>query len=157
MKNYWLFKTEPGTYSIDDLLREKRTHWEGIRNYQARNFIRDDMQIGDEVLIYHSLVKPPAVVGRARIVSGAYPDFTARDKTSPYFNKKSTEDNPIWFMVDIEFTGKFSSPVTLDEIKADSELSKMMVAQRGMRLSIQPVEKKHFDIIMKIGNRTDES
>jgi predicted RNA-binding protein with PUA-like domain len=153
MKKYWLFKTEPGTYSIDDLRADKRAHWEGIRNYQARNFIRDDIKIGDEVLIYHSLVKPPAVVGRARIVTEGYPDFTARDKSSPYFDDKATKDNPRWFMVDVEFTEKFSAPVALDQIKSDPKLSKMMVAQKGMRLSIQPVNKEHFLRITKIGNR----
>jgi len=151
MKRYWLFKTEPETYSIDDLAREKRTHWEGIRNYQARNFIRDDMQVGDDILIYHSVVKPPAVVGIAKIVKAAYPDFTAWDKKSAYYDKRSTEDKPVWFMVDIEFTGKFHRPVTLESIKADPELSEMMVARKGMRLSIQPVEKRHFARIRKEG------
>jgi len=153
MTQFWLFKTEPGTYSIDDLAHDGRSHWEGVRNYQARNFIRDDVRIGDEVLIYHSSVEIPGVVGRAKVIRSAYPDFTARDETSPYFDQRSTEDNPIWFMVDIEFTAKFRSPVTLTEIKADPELSKMMVARKGMRLSIQPVDESHFSQIAKMGNR----
>jgi predicted RNA-binding protein with PUA-like domain len=151
MKNFWLFKTEPGTFSIDDLAREKRSHWEGVRNYQARNFIRDQMHTGDEVLIYHSGLKPPVVAGRALIVRSAYPDFTAWDKNSPYFDKRSTAEKPVWFMVDVEFVEKFPSPVTLDQIKADPELSQMMVARHGMRLSIQPVERKHFERIIALG------
>lgn len=152
MKRFWLFKTEPFTYSIDDLARERQTPWEGIRNYQARNFIRDDIRIGDEVLIYHSGVKTPAVFGRAKIIKGAYPDSTALDRSSPYFDQRSTPDNPVWFMVDVEFTAKFVNPVTLADIKADADLSKMMVAQRGMRLSIQPVDETHFRKILKMGN-----
>jgi predicted RNA-binding protein with PUA-like domain len=151
MKKFWLFKTEPGTFSIDDLAHEKRSHWEGVRNYQARNFIRDQMRAGDEVLIYHSGLKPPVVAGWARIVRPAYPDCTAWDKDSPYFDKKSTADNPVWFMVDVEFVSKFPTPVTLDQIKADPELSQMMVAWRGMRLSIQPVERAHFEKIVALG------
>lgn len=153
MKRFWLFKTEPDTYSIDDLARDGRIHWEGIRNYQARNFLHDDVGVGDEVLIYHSGVPAPAVVGTAKVIRRGYPDSTAWDKSSPYFDERSTPDRPVWFMVDIKFTAKFASPVTLRAVKQASELSDMMVARKGMRLSIQPVDKKHFDKIVKTGNR----
>lgn len=151
MKNYWLMKTEPTTYSIEDLEREGSCHWEGIRNYQARNILRDDFQVGDEVIIYHSATKIPGAAGVARVIKEAYPDFTAWDKTSDYYDKRSTPDNPVWLMVDIEHVGTFSHFVSLSEIKDNPNLDGIMVAKRGIRLSIQPVSKQHFEIILKTG------
>ena len=151
---YWLLKTEPSTYSIDDLAREpdQTTHWDGIRNYQARNFIRDDMREGDRVLIYHSNAKPPAVVGTATIVRAAYPDFTAFDPNSKYFDPKSRQDEPRWFMVDVRLDDIFDMPVSLDDVKKTRSL-KDMVLVNNSRLSVQPVTKKEFDTIVKMGSR----
>jgi predicted RNA-binding protein with PUA-like domain len=151
-KKYWLFKTESKVYSIDDLVNEsdKITHWEGIRNYQARNFIRDDMKNGDMVLFYHSNSDPNAVVGVCEIVKEAYPDFSAFDRKSKYYDPKSKQDEPTWFMVDVKLVEKFDKPVTLREIKENSRLSDMRLVQRGNRLSVFPVEKKEFDEILKM-------
>jgi predicted RNA-binding protein with PUA-like domain len=149
---YWLFKTEESVYSINDLSNEPEqiTHWEGIRNYQARNFIRDDMKIGDRVLFYHSNSDPNAVVGICEIVREAYPDFFAFDKKSKYYDPKSKEDEPTWLMVDVKLVDKFNEPVTLKEIKANPKLSEMRLVQRGNRLSVFPVEKKEFDEILNM-------
>ena len=145
----WLMKTEPNTYSIDDLKADKITHWEGIRNYQARNFMKNDMEIGDSIFIYHSNVTPPGIVGLAEVCSKPYPDFFAWDQSSQYFDSKSTKENPRWFMVDVAFKCKFKSMLSLNQIKQDSNLSSMMVIKKGMRLSIQPISNKEFDYIMK--------
>ena len=151
-KKYWLFKTEPDAFSIDDLANagNQTTHWDGIRNYQARNFIRDDMKKGDMVLFYHSNTDPNAVAGVCEIVKEAYPDFTAFDKKSKYYDPKSKEDEPTWFMVDVKLVEKFNTPVTLKDIKANAKLSTMRLVQRGNRLSVFPVEKKEFDEILKM-------
>lgn len=145
---YWLMKTEPTTYSIDHLIQEDRTQWEGVRNYQARNFMRDEMLIGDQVLFYHSNTKVPGIVGLAEVCSQAYPDFFAWDVSSKYFDPKSTEAEPIWMMVDVKFVRKFDKVFSLEMIKSIPELSTMLVVKRGMRLSIQPVEKDHYDYIL---------
>jgi len=149
---YWLMKTEPDTFSIDDLIKSENqtTHWDGIRNYQARNFMRDDMQIGDMVLIYHSNCKEPAVVGLGEVSSEPYPDFTAFDPGSKYYDPKSSEENPRWVMVDVRFREKFSKPVTLKQIKQDSKFDGMKLVQRGMRLSIQPVEASEYAEIIRL-------
>ena len=149
---YWLMKTEPNVYSIEDLAREGTTHWEGVRNYQARNFMRDKMKIGDDVLFYHSNTTPPGIVGLAKISSGPYPDFTAWDKKSKYYDPKSSEENPRWMMVDVAFSCKFTNSVSLDQLKKDPVLEGILVAKRGMRLSIQPVEEKHYRHILNLGN-----
>lgn len=149
--NYWLMKTEPTTYSIEDLESEGITQWEGVRNYQARNFMKNEMQIDDQVLIYHSNSKPPGVAGLARVCSKAYPDFFALDENSKYFDPKSNEENPIWWMVDVAFLKKFKNYITLDQIKNSPEFETMWVVKKGMRLSIQPVEKSHFEALVNLG------
>ena len=152
---YWLMKTEPSAYSIDDLEREGVTHWEGVRNYQARNFMRDDMRIGDVVLVYHSNINPAGVVGSGRIVREAYPDHFAWNLESKYFDKRSTPAKPLWFMVDVAFAARFSTVVTLQQIKEDPALAGITVAKRGSRLSIQPVQEAHFRHISKLGGLSD--
>ena len=151
-KKYWLMKSEPNTYSITDLSKEKgqTTHWDGVRNYQARNFMRDEMTLGDEVLFYHSNAKPPAVVGTAVIVKESYPDFTAFDKKSKYHDEKSSEENPRWFMVDIKLTEIFAEPISLDELRELKACQEMELLRKGSRLSVQPVRKKEFDAIVKL-------
>lgn len=143
-------KSEPDVYSIDDLARDGSTPWTGVRNYQARNFMRDEMRVGDHVLFYHSNAKPPGVAGLARVVKAAYPDFTARDEKSEYYDPKASDENPIWMMVDVGFVKKFSSIVTLDELKTDPALSDLLVIRRGMRLSVQPVDFAHFERIIEL-------
>jgi predicted RNA-binding protein with PUA-like domain len=146
---YWLMKSEPDEFSIDDLNMQGSEHWDGVRNYQARNFMRDDMKIGDMVLFYHSNTKPPGVVGLARVCREGYPDHTAFDKKDKHYDPKSDPDKPTWIMVDVEFVEKFPGVVSLDDLKADPSLDGMLVTRRGQRLSIQPVEKKHFDTVCK--------
>ena len=148
---YWLMKTEPGTYSIDDLAKEKNktTCWDGVRNYQARNFMRDQMKVGHKVLVYHSNAKPPAVVGVAKVVKEAYVDHTAFDKSDKHFDPKSNKDKPRWFMVDIKLEKKFKRAIPLDEIKTVKTLQDMVLLNNS-RLSVQPVKKKEFDTIVKL-------
>lgn len=147
-KKYWLMKSEPGVFSIDDLMKspDKTTSWDGVRNYQARNFIRDEMKTGDLILFYHS-GKNPSVVGIARVIKEGYPDDTAWDNQSDHFDPKSTPESPIWYRVDIQFNKKFSRPVSLKELRKIKELEDMMLLKKGIRLSVQPVTKKEFDII----------
>ncbi len=148
---YWLFKSEPTVYSIDDLKKDKKTYWDGVRNYQARNFIRDEMKKGDLVLFYHSNAEPNAVVGVCEIVKEAYPDFTAFDPEDKHFDPKSKKENPTWFMVDVKFKKKLKHPVTLKEIKANPKLANMRLVQRGNRLSVMPITKEEFDEIIAMG------
>lgn len=148
---YWLMKSEPQAYSIEDLERDRVTPWDGVRNYQARNLMRDRMKVGDRVLFYHSNAKPPGVVGLARVSRLAYPDFTAWDKEDNHYDPKSTPDNPIWMMVDVEFVEKFPRLVSLSDLKARDDLTGMLVTKRGMRLSVQPVEPEHFEIVCQLG------
>jgi predicted RNA-binding protein with PUA-like domain len=147
--NYWLMKSEPGEFSIADLKNKpgRTEHWDGVRNYQARNFMRDKMQINDRVLFYHSGVKA-SVVGTARIVNAGYPDFTAWDPKSKHFDPKSTPENPIWYMVDICFESQFAEPVPLAKLRTVPGLENMLLLRKGMRLSIQPVTAEAFDIIV---------
>lgn len=147
---YWLFKSSPSSYSLDDLRRDKNTCWEGVRNYQARNLLRDDIKKGDQVLFYHSNADPTGVAGVAKIVKEAYPDSTAWETKSKYFDERSSPEKPSWFMVDVAFVKKFKNVISLDQLKADTRLNGLMVTRRGSRLSIQPVEKKHFNIILKM-------
>ena len=149
MSRCWLMKTEPTTYSIDDLERDGRTHWEGVRNYQARNLMRE-MAVGERVLFYHSNAKPPAVVGEARIAREAYPDHFAQDPASNYFDEKATAADPRWFMVDVEFVRKLPSPVPLDVLKSTKGLEEMVVTKRS-RLSVQPVRPREFEIVIALG------
>lgn len=150
---YWLMKSEPSVYAIDDLMREGQTPWEGVRNYQARNFMRDKMCVGDLALFYHSNTNPPGVVGIGQICKAAYPDPTAWDPKSPYFDPKSTPDTPRWLRVDMAFVEKFPGMVTLPNLKANSKLAGMLVIQRGQRLSIQPVEPEHFLEVCAMGRQ----
>jgi predicted RNA-binding protein with PUA-like domain len=149
---YWLMKTEPTTYSIDDLASEKKqtTCWEGVRNYQARNLLRDEVKKGDRVLFYHSACKEPAVVGTAVVSRAGYPDSFALDQRSKYYDKKSDPDSPTWYMVDIKLAGKFDEPVTLTTLRKQAALKQMVLLQKGSRLSVQPVKKKEFDAIVKM-------
>ena len=153
MPNIWLMKSEPDAFSFEDLKKapRKTEPWDGIRNYQARNFMRDDMRKGDSVLFYHSNCKEPGIVGLAEIASkAAYPDPTQFDRKSKYHDPKSDPDNPRWLLVDVRYKKKLKHPVTLKAIKEHPVLKDMKVAQRGMRLSIQPVEAKHFKAVLKL-------
>jgi len=152
MKQYWLVKSEPSVYSIDDLEREDKTYWDGIRNYQARNLMRDGMKQGDLVLFYHSNADPTGVVGVAAVEKEAYPDFTAWDPSSSYFDKKSTPDQPRWLMVDIAFREKFSRIVSLEEIKQEPALQDMVLVKNS-RLSVQPVKPEEFRLICEMSRR----
>ncbi len=136
-------KSEPNTYSIEHLKRDKSTSWEGVRNYQARNFMKD-MALGDLVLFYHSVTKPVGVFGVAKVSALAHPDVTQFDAKSEYYDPKSTKEKPIWYCVDVSFVEKFKTPVTLEAIKADPKLQGIIVAATGSRLSVQPVSEKHF-------------
>ena len=142
-------KTEPLVYSIDDLKRDKVTSWEGVRNYAARNNMQA-MSVGDQVLIYHSNAAPPGVAGVAKVAKAAYPDHFAWNKKSRYFDEKSPEEKPRWFMVDVKFVKKLAKPVGLDEIKSTAALKEMVLVKQG-RLSVQPVTKKEFDKILNMG------
>lgn len=146
-------KSEPDAYSIDDLATDRTTHWDGVRNYQARNLMRDEMKVGDKVLFYHSAIRPPGVVGLAEVVKEAYPDHTAWDPDSKYFDPKSTPDDPRWFMVDVAFVDKFDRMVTLDEIRQHEELSDMVLVKRS-RLSVQPVTPEEYEIIVALGKNS---
>ena len=148
--NYWLMKSEPDVYSIDDLKRDKVTPWEGVRNYQARNNMRDLIKKGDLVLYYHSRLQPMGIAGIGIVNREAYPDFTAWDKKSNYYDPKTDKNNPRWVMVDVAFKEKFKNLVTLEEVK-EIPVLKSMVLLNNTRLSVQPVDKKHFDIIYKLG------
>ena len=149
-KRYWLMKSEETVYSIHDLEADGTTWWEGVRNYEARNLMRDQMKVGDEVLFYHSNAKPPGVAGLARVVREGYPDRFAFDKKSRYFDAKSDPDNPRWVMVDVEFVESFAGVVSLEEIKATNTLGKMALVNRA-RLSVQPLTKEEYQIIRKMG------
>ena len=150
---YWLMKSEPSDYSFDDLKNEENqtAEWDGVRNYQARNLLRDEIKIGDRVLYYHSNSKPSAVVGTAIVVRDGYPDFTAWDPTAKHPDPKSTKDDPIWFMVDIKAEITFERIVSLKEIKNIPELAQMVLVKNS-RLSVQPVSQEEFDLILVLGN-----
>ena len=151
-KRYWLFKTEPDCFSIDHLKESENgvSSWEGVRNYQARNLLRDEVKKGDGVLFYHSSADPTGVAGLATVVKGAYPDPTARDPESQYFDPKATDDDPRWYMVDVQFEKKFSQVIPLTEMKMTPGLEDMMVTKRGQRLSIQPVKPEEWKIVLKM-------
>lgn len=150
--NYWLFKTEPGCFSFDDLKNrpDMTEAWDGVRNYQARNFLRDTIKTGDQVLFYHSSIPEPAVVGIAEVVREGYPDSTARDPQGVHFDPKSSLENPIWFMVDLRYVEPLKQQVTLEEIKSNQLLSDMPLVKRS-RLSIQPVTPGEWRIILLMG------
>lgn len=142
-RNYWLMKSEPEAYSIDDLKRDQTEPWDGIRNYQARNFMRDEMEVGDGILFYHSNVKPPVIVGTMEVASEPYPDPTQFDPDSKYFDEKSSEEDPTWKLVDVKFVQKFDNPVTRDAIKEEESLQDMVILNR-YRLSITPVTEAEW-------------
>ena len=150
---YWLMKVEPAAYTIDQLARDGKTSWEGVRNYQARNSMRDEMKRGDRVLFYASNADPSGVTGVAEIVREAYPDPFALKKGHTYYDEKSTPDNPIWYSVDLGFVEKLARIVPLDTLKETPGLENMVVTKKGSRLSIQPVTKSEFDIVVKLGKR----
>jgi len=152
-KSYWLFKSEPSEFSLEDLKKNKNqtTFWDGVRNYQARNFLRDEIKKGDGVLFYQSSTDPLAVVGNCEVVREGYPDHTQFDKKNDHFDPKATKESPTWFMVDIKLMKEFKKPVTLVEIKTNPKLKNMKLIQRGQRLSIQPVTKAEWDEILKMG------
>lgn len=149
MSQHWLMKSEPKVYSIDDLEREGKTYWDGIRNYQARNFMRDGMKKGDLVLFYHSSTNPAGVAGIAEVAREAYPDFTAWDPSSDYYDARSTPDRPLWLMVDIQFRKKLPRLVTLNEIRTEPALQDMVLVQNS-RLSVQPVKPEEFERIVEM-------
>ncbi len=153
--NYWLMKSEPTTFSIEDLAGQpdQTTCWEGVRNYQARNMLRDDIQVGDRVLFYHSACKVPAVVGTAVVSKSGYPDPFQFDRKSNYFDAKSDPENPRWYLVDIKLEKKFERPVTLAELRERAGLKGMVLLQKGSRLSVQPVKKKEFETIEKLASK----
>ena len=149
--NYWLFKSEPDCYSIDDLKKDKKTFWDGVRNYQARNFMRDDMRPGDLVFYYHSNCETPGIIGLAEVCSESYPDHTAFDPNDKHFDPKSDPENPRWMMVDIRYRRKLKRVISLAEIKEHAErLEGFALIRRGNRLSVMPVEKEHFDFILSL-------
>ena len=149
---YWLFKSEPDAFSIDDLrgMPGKKDHWDGIRNYQARNMMRDDMKKGDLGFFYHSSCAVPGIVGIVEIVKEAYDDHTALDKKSRYFDPKATPENPRWCMVDVKFKKKFKSVLTLEALKKQKKLASMTLLKKGNRLSIMPVDAKHWNTILSL-------
>ena len=148
-KKYWLFKSEPTCYSMDDLKAKPNStdHWDGVRNYQARNMLRDDIKKGDELFFYHSNAKPMGIAGICTVVKSGYPDHTAMDPNSEHPDPKHTKDNPLWYMVDVKFKKKFKEIITLKELKEIPGLKDMVLTQRGSRLSIQPVTAKEWKII----------
>lgn len=152
-KRYWLMKCEPEAYTIEDLERDGTTSWEGVRNFQARNFLRDDMKKGDPVLFYASNASPSGVTGLAEVAREAYPDPYAFQEGHKYHDPKSDPDNPTWYMVDIRFVERFDRIISLQELKETPGLEKMMVTQKGSRLSVQPATKEEFEIVHRLGRK----
>lgn len=150
---YWLMKSEPDVYGIDQLKKDKTTWWEGVRNYQARNFMTNDMKVGDMVLFYHSNAEPSGVAGIAKVSALATADKTALDKKSEYYDPKSTKDKPIWMCVQVQFVEMFSRVISLDEIRKTPSLSEMLVLKKGQRLSVQPVDPKHYETLVKLAKQ----
>jgi len=150
--NHWLFKTEPTTFSFDDLWNapKRTTHWDGVRNFQARNMLRDQIKPGDLVFIYHSSADPTGIAGIAEVVRGGYPDPSAFDSKDSHFDPKSNPDSPTWFAVDIRAVRPMSRLITLDELRKTKGLEKMVLLQRGSRLSVQPVRPDEWEIITAI-------
>lgn len=146
--NYWLMKTEADCYSIDDLKRDKTTPWNGVRNYQARNFMRDNMNIGDRVLLYHSNGNPSGIAGIGKVSSAPHPDASQFDKNDEHYDPKSKSENPTWICIDVGFVKKFKQLISLPDLKTDPTTATMMVCQKGSRLSIQPVSERHYNYII---------
>jgi|SRR5579871_6292571 len=154
---YWLFKSEPESFSIEDLARAKKqtTFWDGVRNYQARNFLRDSIRLGDRVLFYHSSTEPMAIVGTAEVVKTGYPDHTAFDPKDHHYDPKSNPDDPTWHMVDIRLLQVFPKPLTRPELQACPDLKEMMLLKRGSRLSIQPVSAGEWKAVHRLAGVSD--
>ena len=154
-KKYWLVKTEPECFSIHDLAKQPKqtTCWSGVRNYQARNFMRDEMKLGDRVLVYHSSADPPAIVRTATIVRESYPDHTAWDKSDDHFDAARTRDNPRWFMVDLKLETIFSEPLPLPELRKVAALKNMELLRTGSRLSVQPVRESEFEALLALAGK----
>jgi predicted RNA-binding protein with PUA-like domain len=150
--NYWLMKSEPDVFSIDDLkaMPDKTEHWDGVRNYQARNMMRDQMKKGDLVFFYHSNCKVPGIVGIAQVVKEGYPDFTAKNPESKYYDPKNDPDNPRWYMVDVKFKRKLKRTISLEELKDLPALKDMPLVRKGNRLSVMPVAAEHWQIILDL-------
>lgn len=151
-RQYWLFKSEPETFSIKDLEKspKKTAFWDGVRNYQARNFLRDSIKEGDQVLFYHSSTDPPGIVGIAEVVKSGYPDHTAFDPKDDHYDPKSDKKNPTWYMVDIKHVRTFPEAITLEALKKMPGLGKMVLLQKGSRLSVQPVTESEWNTIVKL-------
>ena len=152
-RRYWLVKSEPEVFSFDDLLHihNKTTHWDGVRNFAARNFMRDGMKLGDRVFFYHSMSEQPSIVGICEVVREGYPDSSALDPASPVYDSKATKESPMWFMVDLRAVAQFTRPVTLAEIKARKELRNMALLRIG-RLSVSPVTAREWEVITQMAN-----
>ncbi len=148
--HYWLMKSEPESFSIDDLKRKRREPWDGVRNYQARNFMRDRMRVGDKVFFYHSACAEPGIVGIAAVASTAYPDPSQFDPKSKYYDPASSRVEPRWMLVDVKFVRKLKRTITLEELKSRDELADMVLTRRGNRLSVMPVEKMEWDFILSL-------
>ena len=153
MVGHWLMKSEPDVYPFSQLMADGSTHWDGVRNYQARNFMRDAMKLGDLVLFYHSNTKPPHVAGLARVCKEGYPDHTSWDSDSKYFDEKSSPENPRWIMVDIEPLKEMQA-VSLADLRINPSLEDMALLARGQRLSVQPVSEEHFLEVCRMGGVT---
>lgn len=149
-KKYWLMKTEPESFSIDDLEKQKVAPWEGVRNYQSRNYMRE-MRVGDGVLIHHSSTKIVGIAGVAKIVRAARADLTSLDPKSQYFDPKATHEDPRWSLVDVGFVERFPSILTMEALRRCEALGEMLVLKRGMRLSVQPVAPNHFQYVVRLG------
>lgn len=152
--NYWLMKSEPEIFSIDDLANapKQTSHWEGVRNYQARNFMKNQMKLNDQAFFYHSNCEVPGIVGIMKIVRESYPDFTSWDFNSPYYDPKSTRENPRWFMVDVQLVKKFKSIIPLSFLKAQAKLKDFVLVRPGNRLSVMPVSHKEWQTILALKN-----
>ena len=152
MPRYWLFKSEPSAFSVDHLAArpDQTAPWDGVRNYQARNFLRDDVQVGDKVFFYHSSEEPLGIFGTMEVITAGYPDFTQFDEGSKYFDPKSPQDNPRWFLVDVKLLEKFPTPVLRDDLAGDKTAAGMLVLKKGMRLSIQPVTAAEWKAVHRL-------
>lgn len=155
--NFWLMKSEPGCFSIDDLRRRPNATepWDGVRNYQARNFLRDVVKAGDGVLFYHSNCPVPAIVGLARVVRGGYPDHTALDPREKHFDAKATDENPIWYMIDVQYLRHLTNPISRDDLRLHPLLCNMGVLRKGNRLSVQPVTAEEWQAILDLSGIDD--
>ena len=149
-RHYWLMKSEPDAFSIDDLKRKKQEAWDGVRNYQARNYMRDGMRVGDKVFFYHSNCAEPGIVGIAQVATDAYPDPSQFDPKSKYFDPGSSRDNPRWMLVDVKFVKKLKRTISLDELKNHPALAGMPLLRKGNRLSVMPVDAAHWKYILAL-------